>query len=226
MRVHEDEREENEVRRGGASKKPSWVYYVEVLPGDPDDEETEEMWEVPALIFKHEPTLEDIAQALVKRGFRVSSINLTADLDDEDRWMFKGESDDDVFFFNIDPDERNPAAREKNPRAKMPRLFDPKPIRYDVFGAGPDTAGEEYGKIWAPPPPLGAAWDSDEWGDYEVALLRAMREAEIPARPAHKNDPASGTAHIPPKIAGNDFIIWQHDGEDEFHLFFDPGDLK
>jgi hypothetical protein len=86
-------------------------------------------------------------------------------------------------------------------------------IRYVVMGATEEMAGEEIGKIEAPPPP-DAAWDSEEWQNYEVDLLDAMIEAGIDARPSDDKDDVSGTAHH-----NGDYISWEEDGEETYQLF-------
>lgn len=53
-----------------------------------------------------------------------------------------------------------------------------------------------------------------------------MVAAGIDARPNRElsdYDTVSGTAHL---AREGDFITWQHDGEDAFQLFFDPGDVR
>jgi hypothetical protein len=224
---------------------PEWSFTFEALPDDVEDRPGFNFLhaaDVPPVTFGFEPTYKHIAAWLTRNGIKVSPKNVS-NKDAIDQLGFFAESDDGKWFINVDPGEDNPRLTDADRRRLFPRpkrkknplgpVFQQgqvedqnKVIRYDVYGAGPHNAGDEYPEIWAPPPPLGAAWDSEEWQNFEVELLRVMREAGIPARPTSPNDPVSGTAHVPAPEYGNDFLSWEHDGDEEFHLFYNPGDLK
>lgn len=112
-------------RRNRIEKRQAWLYNVEVQ----NDRGVTKVFspDLFPLDFDHEPSLDDIAREMtLETGLELSPEDFLADLDDGDRWMFKGWSAESDVFFNIDPDPANPKARKKNPRGPLFKHLAPK----------------------------------------------------------------------------------------------------
>lgn len=117
-----------------------WRFSIEMTPSDADDRpgfifEYDETME--NIEFDHQPTEKEIAKAITRQGYKTSSENIWYS-EADGLLSFKGETDDEKYFFNVDPFEDNPKLSQDDFDRFFPRL--PNPMRKG---------------FWRPEPPHG-----------------------------------------------------------------------
>lgn len=91
-------------------EKKMWRFSIEMTPDDADDRPgfmffyDEPMEDIE---FDHEPSYDEIANAISQQGFKTAMSDVFS-TDADERLAFKGETEDGKFFFNADPYEDNP----------------------------------------------------------------------------------------------------------------------